>query len=68
MPAISTTKLFMEFFGKREGQTTAEFAAELKALSDEAKKELGELCLAEMIRTGRLPADTTIGAPQVAQA
>jgi hypothetical protein len=38
----STVKVLMTYFGKKEGQSLPDFAAELKALSPEEKKELAE--------------------------
>ena len=40
METISPVKALLDYFGKKDGQTTAEFAAEIKALSDEERIEL----------------------------
>lgn len=44
----SDTALIIHFFGKKPGQTTAEFREELKALTDEDKAELAALVRARL--------------------
>ncbi|MFA5401773.1 MAG: hypothetical protein WC359_15080 [Dehalococcoidia bacterium] len=40
MEIISEMRALMDFFGKKPGQTTEEFAAEIKALSPQEKEDL----------------------------
>lgn len=40
--------LMSKFFGRKPGQSLAEFSAELKELTDEDKEELGQLAADEL--------------------
>jgi hypothetical protein len=42
MAEISNIKALRNFFGQKEGQKLAEFADELKALSDDEKQQLAD--------------------------
>lgn len=45
---ITPVVALRNFFGMKAGQTTAEFLAELKALSAEERQELAVLCAKEL--------------------
>ena len=47
MAAVSLIVAISKYFGKKSGQTLAEFQAEVKALSEKDKAELTELLKAE---------------------
>ena len=57
---MSQTKILIDFMGKKPGQTTTEFAAELKQLSTEEKFELATLALIELKKQNRAAGDAVV--------